>query len=354
MAAKSMEELLAKSSLNIKGFDRGERVKAKLVSITSKAAVFDLGAKSEGIIGGIYFEESHEFLHTLKNGEIIELTVIEPETRDGVVLLSARNAANDSVWIRLEEKKEKGEEISTTVKSFNQGGVSVDIEGASGFVPTSYLGKKALKEGEGIVGKTIKVKIIEVDKRRRKVVASEKAVSEKGEEDLLKKTLASVNEGEIYTGTVVKLTTFGAFVEIEVKKTKVEGLVHISEIAWEKTAKPEDVLKVGQKIEVKVLGMREGKLSLSIKGAMKDPWETVEKDFKVEDKIKGKVVKHSDFGVFVELKPGVEGLLHMTKIPPTVKLETGKTIDVTIEEIDPKGHKISLGLILSAIPVGYK
>lgn len=353
-AASSMEELLAKSSFNVKGFTRGEKVDAKVVNISSKTAIFDLGSKSEGVINGIYFEQSKEFLRSLKSGETVRLTVIEPETREGIVLLSARSAASDSTWDRFEAYKKEGKELTASVKSVSGSGASVEIEGVGAFVPSSQLGKKAASAGESLVGKTLKVKVMEVDKSKRRVLVSEKAVSEAGHEEEVQKAISELKKGEIYDGEVTQLTNFGAFVAIKEDKTAVEGLVHVSELSWEKQIKPEDIVKIGDKIKVKVLGLRDGKLSLSLKQAQKDPWEAVAEKIKVDDKLKGKVTKQSDFGVFVELFPGVEGLIHVTKIPPATKLEKGKEINVTVEEIDPKAKKISLGLVLTSKPIGYK
>lgn len=349
-----MEELMAKSAFNIKGFSRGQKVSAKYMGMSDNSAIFDLGSKSEGVISGTYFEDSKDFVRGLKTGETITLTVIEPETKEGVVLLSARAAAADSVWGRFEKMKSEGKEHSAMVKSVSGSGLSVEIEGVSAFVPSSHLGKQASAQGDKLVGRTIKVKIVEVDKSKRRVLASEKSVSEAGAEEEIKKAIKSLKEGEVYDGVVKQLTTFGAFVAVKAGKAEVEGLVHVSELSWEKNIKPEDIVEVGQKVKVKILGPRDGKLSLSIKQAQKDPWENVADKFKVEDKIKGKVTKQSDFGAFVEIAPGIEGLVHVTKIPPATKLERGKEVDVYIEEIDPKAKKISLGLVLTSKPIGYK
>ena len=345
---------MAKSSFNVKGFTRGQKVNAKFTGISGKTAVFDLGSKSEGMITGLNFEESKDFIRTLKVGESVSLVVLDPETREGIVLLSARHAAADSVWERFEEFKKEAKEHSATVKAVSGSGVSVEIEGVSAFVPTSQLGKHAVAEGDKLVGKVIKVKIVEVDKSKRRVLASEKAVSEAGHEEDVQNAIKALKEGDVYEGEVTQLTSFGAFVAIKAGETQVEGLVHVSEMSWEKNIKPEDVVSQGQKVKVKVLGLRDGKLSLSMKQAQKDPWENAAEKFKVEDRLKGKVVKQSDFGVFIEIAPGVEGLIHVTKIPPATKLEKGKEVDVYIEEIDTKAKKISLGLVLTSKPIGYK
>ena len=242
--ASTMEELLAKSSFNVKGFTRGQKVNAKFTGISGKTAVFDLGSKSEGVINGINFEESKDFIRTLKLGQVVSLVVLDPETREGIVLLSARHAAADSIWERFDEFKKDGKEHSATVKSFSGAGASVEIEGVSAFVPSSQLGKVAMAKGDKLVGMVIKVKIVEVDKSKRRVLASEKAVSEAGHEEDVQNAIKALKEGEIYDGEITQLTSFGAFVAIKADETQVEGLVHVSELSWEKNIKPEDVVSV--------------------------------------------------------------------------------------------------------------
>jgi ribosomal protein S1 len=158
---------------------------------------------------------------------------------------------------------------------------------------------------------------------------------------------------------VTKIYAFGCFVQIQVeikkgKKVPVEGLVHISELSWEKVSDSKEIVTEGEKVKVKIIGKKDDKLSLSMKQAKKDPWESAVKKYKKDKKLKGKVVRLSDYGVFVQLEPGVEGLIHMTKIPPATKLEEGKQVDVYVERIDPEARKLSLGLVLTTKPIGYK
>ena len=173
-----------------------------------------------------------------------------------------------------------------------------------------------------------------------------------------KEALKSISAGEVYIGEVTTVTDFGVFVKFEVKlknkKTEVEGLVHSSEIAWERVEKPADVLKEGDKVKVLVLEVKDGRLGLSIKQAQGDPWQKVAEKYRPEAKFKGKVVKISDFGAFVELEPGVEGLIHITKIPPATRLKVGDEVNVYIDEINIPEKKIGLGLILTSKPIGYK
>ena len=348
-----MAELLKKHGAKVKGFTRGEKIEATIIEIGKKEAIFNVGGKGEGLLKDIYFQEARDYMRTLKVGDKVNAVVMDPETKEGNVLLSLRHAAADSLWHKLQDYKNAKTVISVNIKNSNQSGISVEYEGISGFIPSSQIGKATLKNIDNLGG-TLRVKIVEIDKNKKRVVFSEKEVSEEKEIASLNKAVAKIKQGDIYKGVVTNLTSFGIFVAIKVDKYEVEGLVHISESSWEKISNPADVFKVGETVEVKVLEAREGKLSLSIKQAGKDPWESEVKKLKVEDKVKGTVSKISDFGTFIKIARGVEGLIHITKIPPAMKFNVGDEVNCYIEEIDLKNKKISLGIVLSAKPIGYK
>lgn len=357
-APTSMEELLAAHSASIKTFSAGDRVRAKLIDSNTRSASFDIGGKSEGVISGPDFEEYSSFLKTFKSGDIVEAIVVEPENKEGMVRLSVRHTVNDAIWTKLESATKKDKPIKVRIKSHSDKGFTVTIDSyLIGFVPASHVGSELWAQEE-IDGMTIAVKPIELDPDKNRIVLSERAVSEPEELEREAKALKKVKQGEKYKGKIVQLTKFGAFVEIPVKigsKTiNIEGLVHISEISWEKTAVPQDKLAVGDKVDVFVINTSDGKLALSIKQATSDPWTSAVKKYAPDTKVTGRVVRLSDFGAFVELEPGVEGLLHITKIPPDKILEKGEEIPVVVEEVDEKEHKISLGLVLTSKPVGYK
>ena len=331
MAAKTMDELLAKAGVKIKSFRRGEKIDAKFVEFFGNSALFDIGGKAEGLLSDIYFDEARDFVKNLKIGDVVRATVINPEGSDGRVLLSLRHAAAESVWGKLEELVKEEKIVSVSVLGANEKGLSVEFEGNSGFVPANHLGQKALADMDSLVGTHLKVKVVEIDKARKRILFSERAVSEAESMEAVKQATAAVTEGEVFEAKVKQLTTYGAFVEISVKvgkkETPVEGMVHVSEIAWEKVKEPASVLTVGQVVKVKILAARNGKVSCSIKQALADPWLTAGERFKKDDKVKGVVVRKSDFGVFVQLEPGIEGLIHMTKIAPGTKMEMGQEIN---------------------------
>lgn len=352
--ATTMAELLANAGKTLATFSMGQRVKAKVLSKTDKNAIFDIGGKSEGIVKEKGYTDAKEFITTLKVGDEVIVTVLVPETRDGITILALKDAMKDISWEALTKASKEGAEIAVLGKGLTQSGFAVDVAGLDGFIPTSQLSKEASADPSTLIGKYFKVKVIEVDKIQNKVILSEKEVTDAGDIKLAKEAMKNIKEGEVYDGVVTTVASFGCFVKFGVKKAELEGLVHVSELSYSKVALPSDVVAEGDKVKVKVIALKDGKIALSMKQALKDPWSGVEGKYKAEDKVTGKVVRISDFGVFVELEPGVEGLIHITKIPPTHKLETGQEVKCTIEEVNLKDKRISLGLVLTSIPVGYK
>ena len=354
----SMAELLASYGASARGFARGQKIRAKVTSINSNSVVLDIGGKSEGLVTEKAFAEARDFVRTLKVGDEVTTSVLIPENPEGYVILSLREAASESSWQKLEKAKNEGGFIVVFVKGVNPSGITVDAEGVLGFIPNSQLGKEAAKNSQGLIGKYIKAVPLEVDKSFNKVVLSEKEVSEKEDIKAIKAAIANIKEGEIYPGEVTTVANFGCFVKIGAgpkgKEVEVEGLVHVSELAWGKVDSPADVVSVGQKVRVKVVGLKDGRLALSMKQAEKDPWDEVATKYKSESKVSGKVTRMSDYGAFVQLEPGIEGLVHLTKIPPGTRLSEGQEVNVYIEEVDAKARKLSLGLVLTTKPVGYK
>jgi small subunit ribosomal protein S1 len=363
-----MAELLNRSKNRVQTFAKGQRIEAKLLAKSDSLLVFDIGGKSEGLVKGKGYVDAKEFIETLNVGDMALVTILVPESRDGTIVLGLKDAMHDVAWIQLEAMKKSGEAVPVMGKGVGVPGFVVDVLGIEGFIPTSQLGREAVENSQSLVGKYFKARVMEVDKMNKKVVLSEKEVSEAGDIALTKEALKNIKEGEIYEGVVTTVAPFGAFVKITVpvkmkaasakasasQRAEVEGLVHVSELSFSRVNLPSDVIHVGDKVEVKVLAAHEGKLALSIKQAKKDPWTNIDEKFKAEDKVTGRVVRISDFGAFVELTPGVEGLIHITQIPPTLKLTVGSEIKCTIEEVNMKDKRIALGLVLTTAPVGYK
>lgn len=354
-----MEELLAGASTKIKSFSRGEHVKAKLLRVGDRIAFFDIGGKSEGVLADSNFIEAKNLIESLEEGAEVNAVVMDPENRDGVTLLSLRNAASDEFWKKIEKLYKEEKVLEVTVRAVNPHGLVVALDHETAFIPSSQLGAAVSAKGEAAVGAHLKVKIIDVDSNNSRIVLSEKAVSEASAIKELESALKNAKTGDKYQGRVTTVTAFGAFVEIEIKvegePVAIEGLVHVSEMSWAKVNLPSDVVSVDDEVEVYILGTDRGKLSLSMKQAGKDPWSEARGKYKAEDKVKGKVTRMSDFGAFVELEPGIEGLIHITKIPPATSLKQGQEVSCYIEEVDEKAQKISLGLVVTTSkPVGYK
>ena len=364
----TMAELLARAKKKIQKFVKGQRVEAVLLSKTENTVIFDVGGKSEGIVKEKGYTDAKEYIEGLKVGDKVEVTILVPETRDGITILGLKDAMKDVSWKKLTYAQKSGEAVPVYGKGVSAPGFVVDVYGIEGFIPTSQLGREIVKDPQNLVDKYFKAKVMEVDKMNNKVVLSEKEISEAGDIALTKEAQKNIKEGDIFDGVVTTVAAFGAFVKIEVPVKKasgpkglrpggiagVEGLVHVSELSFSRVNLPSDVVKVGDKVQVKVLASHEGKLALSIKQAKKDPWLEVEKKFKAEDKVTGKVVRASDFGYFVELTPGVEGLIHITQVPPSMKINVGDEVKCTVEEVNAKDKRIALGLVLTSIPLGYK
>lgn len=351
MAAKTMAELLAKSKQKLASFSVGQKVKARVAAETPEALILDIGGKSEGVVTGKAFTEAKDYIKTLKVGDEVSASVIVAESREGNVVLSLRQAMYSSLWDSLEKAKDSQEPVAVVARGINPAGVTVEAENLSGFIPSTQLGKEAAKNPQSLVGKYFKAVVIEVDRNQNKLVLSEKEVSDAKDIKEAREALAKIKEGEIFDGVVTTVANFGCFVKIP---SGIEGLVHISELAWGRVGKTSDVVAKGEKVKVKVIGKRDGKLALSIKQAKEDPWTRATKNYQKDTKIVGKVVRISDFGVFVELEPGIEGLIHMTNIPPATKLTEGQEVKCYVQDIDTKAKKLSLGLVLSAKPIGYK
>jgi ribosomal protein S1 len=350
----TMADLLAKSKASTKNLSMGQKVKGTVVQILGKSLIIDIGGKAEGVVLEKGFAEAREYISKLKVGDEVTATILVPEMRDGSTLLSLRDSVSESHWKDFDHAYKNQTEIMVYAKNLTQAGVMVDANGVSGFIPFSQLSKEFQSDKDQIVGKYFKAKVIEVDKQKNKLVLSEREVSEAKDIKEAKLALEKIKDGDVLDGIVTTIANFGVFVKLTISKTEIEGLVHISEISWGKIIHPSDVLKVGQKVKVMVIGKNLNKLALSIKNATKDPWSDADKKYKKEDKITGKVVKVTDFGVFIELEPGIEGLVHITKIAPGKKFSVGDQVNCYIEEIDSKSRKISLGLILTEVPLGYK
>jgi ribosomal protein S1 len=244
-------------------------------------------------------------------------------------------------------------EVDVVIRELSRGGFLVDFMGLRGFIPLSQADGELAKSGERASGRRVKVKILEVDREANRLVFSQVAGGVSASQ---KEALAQIEVGKTYKAEVTGVAPFGAFVSVKVGDASLPGLIHISEIAWEKVENTTDYVKTGQTIEAKVIGVdtKLGKLTLSLKQLMHDPWQDVTKVFTVDQTVKGTVTKMSQFGAFVSLLPGIEGLIHISKIAPGEEPKAGAEIECLIEEINPDKRKISLSMVSHAKPIGYR
>ncbi|MFC1600514.1 30S ribosomal protein S1 [Patescibacteria group bacterium] len=336
----------------------GTRVKGVVTEKIKGKLVLDIGAKSEGLVAERAYKEAEDYIKTLKVGDEIEGKVIVTENPEGYTIVSLRASAQDAIWEEIEKAADKETPVDVEVKGVVRAGLTVYYHGLTGFIPMSQMGKEASKNTQKLIGKRLKAVIIDFDRNARKIIFSEKEVSEKEELKDMRDAIKKLKIGDTFDGEVATIYDFGCFVKVEAGKGKekipLEGLVHVSELEWDMVDNPEDVVNEGDKVKVKLIGKRNNKLAFSIRQTEEDPWEMITKKYKKEKQYDGKVTKVSDFGLFVALEPGVEGLIHITKIPPDKKLRRGDEVKVYVEDIDEKEKRLSLGLVLTAKPVGYK
>ena len=359
---QTMEGLLSKYGNLVQGYTLRQRIRGKIVSINSKRVLINIGGKSEGLVAEKAYKEAQDYIKTLAVGDEVEGVVLVPENPEGYTVLSLRQAAQKASWGKIETAYKTGKSLKVEVRGVNPSGIVVDVDGLNGFIPTSQLGREVAKNPQALIGDKIEVKVVDFDENREKIILSEKEVSEADVLENERGAMKDIKEGDEFEGEVATIYDFGCFVRINAalgkgkakKQIPLEGLVHVSELSWDKVEKPENVVSVGDKVKVKVIGKTNGKLALSMKQIRIDPWEEADKKYKKDERFEGTVVKISDFGVFVQLEPGIEGLIHMTKIPPGKKFSDGQKVNVYIEDIDTNARKISLGPVLTEKPVGYK
>lgn len=380
----TMEELLAKTGNKPKGFRRGEVVKGKVSEVTGRTVYIDIGGKADAVVADKEFSLSKDYFRSLKPGEEITGVVLVSENDAGQVILSLRQAAAESKWKKYEDAAQDDSILTVRGKEVTKGGLLVEDDGVYGFIPSSQFGRDTEGRTVSLVGQPIRVRVVEVDRLANRLVFSERAVSEAEEIETRKKALSAVKVDGEYEGSVVGLVPFGVFVEIELgsqpqeealkestgktglkgKKTKkpegeaikLEGLVHISEISWEKVDEVSKVLKEGDKVKVVVIGVDEenGKLALSMKRRQTDPWKVVAEKYQIESKHVGEVTKVTPYGVLVKMERGIEGLIHASKMPVDRAFNVGDKVDVFVESVDLDKRRLSLGVVLTEKPVGYK
>ncbi len=333
---------------SLKSFKSGTVVRGRVLQVRSGVVMLDLGYKSDGIIPVEQFTE--EELKALKPGDELEVLLEAAEDANGNLLLSREKAKKMQVWDELNRAYQTGSVIKGRVLSVIKGGLTVDIGGGvTAFLPGSQIDIKPVHNQNQMVGQALELKIIKMNSGRGNIVLSRRVLLEHKQTAKKEETLAGLAEGQIVNGVVKNITDYGAFVDLG----GIDGLLHITDMSWGRISHPSDLLEVGGKVEVKILkyDREKQKVSLGIKQKTQDPWLTVSEKYPAGTKVRGKVVSLTDYGAFVELENGVEGLVHVSEMSWTQKVKhpskivkVGDMIDAQVLSVDPTGKRISLGM----------
>ncbi len=333
----------------------GELVQGTVISTAKNLVRLDLGGVATGVVRGPELEDESGEYSDIKPGDSVEATVVELENENGEVELSFRHAGHQKAWDNLEGLMKSGKIIAAKIISANKGGLMARVGHVVGFLPVSQLTTEHYPRVEGgdknkileklnqLVNKSLEVKVIDVSEEDEKLIVSEKAAWEERQKDLLEK----YKVGTVVEGTVTGVVDFGAFVEFD---EGLEGLVHISELAWQRIENPHDLVKIGDKVKAEIIAVDGSKISLSIKKLQEDPWKKAAERYKVGDIVKGKVLKVNPFGLFVELDEEIHGLAHVSELSdkpvedPTTIAKPGDEMEFKIISIESEQHRLGLSL----------
>ncbi|KFF03646.1 30S ribosomal protein S1 [Chryseobacterium luteum] len=320
-------------------------ITGKVVRLTDKEAIVDIDFKSEGVIS------LNEFRYNpgLKVGDDVEVMVDRREDKTGQLQLSHRKARTLKAWDRVNELHETGEIVNGFVKSRTKGGMIVDVHGIEAFLPGSQIDVKPIKDYDQFVGKTMEFKVVKINPEFKNVVVSHKALIEADIEGQKKEIIAQLEKGQVLEGTVKNITSYGVFVDLG----GVDGLIHITDLSWSRVNHPSEILEDGQTVKVVILDFDDEKtrIQLGMKQLEAHPWDALSADMKVGDRVKGKVVVLADYGAFVEIAPGVEGLIHVSEMSWSTHLRSagdfvkvGDEVEAEVLTLDREDRKISLGI----------
>lgn len=328
----------------------GEIVTGKIHQVTDKEVIVNLGCKKDGIlpIAEVTLEEGQTLADAFKVDDEIQAKVIKTDDGDGGILLSKKKLEISANWEEIVKALEDKTVLEVKVTRTVNGGVIAEYKEVSGFIPLSQLSDHYVENAEEFVGQTMEVRVSRVDQRRNRAVFSHKLFLNEEKDKLVAEIWENLNVDDVVEGTVMRFTDYGAFVDIG----GIDGLLHISEISWGKLKHPQEVLKIGQKINVKVLAMNaeKGKISLGLKQNQPEPWSVIDSNYEVGQVIEGKVVQIKEYGAFVELEPGLDGLVHISEVAHkrvgniNDELSVGQIVSAKILEIDKDRKRISLSI----------
>jgi len=337
----TMEEALKHTAMR---FAAGEIVKGKIIEVRPKEVLVDIGYKSEGVIPGTEFED----IKTLKVGDEIDVLIEKLEDKEGMVVLSHEKAEFKKNWDKILTICNEGGRITGKVKSLVKGGLVVNV-GVEAFLPASQIDVITPKNLAQFLGNSYEFKVVKINQERQNIVLSRRELIEQERSERRAALLAEMVPGDIRKGTVKNITDFGAFIDLN----GIDGLLHITDMSWGRIGHPSELLKIGQEIDVVVLDVNKEKerVSLGLKQKMSNPWDSIETKYPVGARVKGKIVNLVPYGAFVQLEPGVEGLVHVTELSwtkriakPSDMLKQGQEIEAVVLGINREEQKISLGI----------
>jgi len=350
---KEFAKLLSKNTKTLPKI--GELIEGKVISASNSEVLVDVNGLTVGVVRGYELQDESGETKDIKPGDIISATVIDLDNEKNQVELSFRATGHKKAWGKLSEYAKDKTVVDAVVTEANKGGLMVKVGGVRGFLPVSQLSSEHYPRVEGgsktkilerlqeLIGKTLKVEILDAVEEEEKLIVSEKETVKEEQEKIVSK----YKVGDIVKGKISGVVSFGAFVEFD---DGLEGLIHISEIAWKRIDDPNEYLKVGDIVTAKIIDINDSKISLSMKQLDKDPWKNVEEKYKVGQKVKGKILKTNPFGAFVELDKEIHGLAHISELSKGIVrdinevVEIGKTYDFKIVSIDAKNHRLGLSI----------
>jgi small subunit ribosomal protein S1 len=329
-----------------KNLEEGTITEGRVVAVSKDKVVVDIGYKSEGMIPNDQF--STEELQNIKVGDLLKVYIEECEDDDGNLVLSKEKADKMKIWEELEKLFNDGKSIDGKIVARIKGGMMVDI-GVKAFLPGSQIDLHPVRDLDGLVGRTFPLKIIKINHRRGNVVVSRRVLLEETRDSKRKTTLSTLKEGQLIQGVVKNITDYGAFIDLG----GIDGLLHITDMSWGRVGHPSEMFNIGDKVEVSVLkyDRETGRISLGLKQKSADPWTGVASKYAIGTRVRGRVVSLTDYGAFIELEPGVEGLVHVSVMSwthevrhPSRVVSIGDQVEAAVLNVDPASRKISLGM----------
>ena len=343
--AKSREELTKTYDESLNTVKDKEVIEGTIIALNKREAVVNIGYKSDGIIPMNEFRYNPE----IKVGDTVEVFIENQEDKKGQLILSHRKARAARSWERINQALENDEIIKSYIKCRTKGGMIVDVFGIEAFLPGSQIDVRPIRDYDVFVGKTMEFKVVKINQEYKNVVVSHKALIEAELEQQKREIIAKLEKGQVLEGTVKNITTYGVFIDLG----GVDGLIHITDLSWGRVSHPEEVVQLDQNLNVVILDFDDEKkrIALGLKQLQPHPWDALDADIKVGDKVKGRVVVMADYGAFIEIAPGVEGLIHVSEMSWSQHLRSaqdfmkvGDEIEAVILTLDREDRKMSLGI----------